>query len=417
MKKIRLSDIADITMGQSPPGESCSENKNNGGVPLLNGPTEFTDFYPLAKQYTTDPKRFSKKGNILFCVRGSTTGRMNWSDKQYAIGRGLAAISHKKGVEYNHFLKYLIQDNLASILKSTGGSTFPNLTGDLLSSFEVYVPESSVQKTISSILASLDGKIYLNIRFNFELEAMAKTIYDYWFVQFDFPNAKGKPYKSSGGKMVLNEKLKREIPEGWSVGSLLDIAEYVNGLPCQKFRPKGNDTLRVIKIKEMHEGFSEDSELVRADIPDKAIIENGDVLFAWSASLEVQIWTGGKGALNQHIFKVTSEKYPKAFYYYQLLNYLQHFKMMAENRKTTMGHITQDHLEQSRIVIPPVEIAEQLEKVIAPIFEKKMNNELQNHSLSSLRDWLLPMLMNGQVKVKEAEEELRMVAEGSIEYT
>ena len=149
----------------------------------------------------------------------------------------------------------------------------------------------------------------------------------------------------------------------------------------------------------MHEGFSVNSELVTPDIPKKAIIENGDVLFSWSASLEVQIWSGGKGALNQHIFKVTSDKYPKSFYYYQLVNYLQHFKMMAENRKTTMGHITQEHLKQSRIVLPPVELTEKLEKIIAPIFEKIMVNNIESQTLTELRDWLLPMLMNGQVKV------------------
>ena len=104
-------------------------------------------------------------------------------------------------------------------------------------------------------------------------------------------------------------------------------------------------------------------------------------------------------SLNQHIFKVTSETYPKSFYYYQLLNYLQHFKMMAENRKTTMGHITQEHLQQSRIAIPPVELTLELEKIIAPIFKKKIANEIENQTLTELRDWLLPMLMNGQVKV------------------
>jgi type I restriction enzyme S subunit len=116
--------------------------------------------------------------------------------------------------------------------------------------------------------------------------------------------------------------------------------------------------------------------------------------------LEVQIWSGGKGALNQHIFKVTSEKYPKSFYYYQLLNYLQHFKMMAENRKTTMGHITQEHLQQSRIALPPKELTLKLEKIISPIFEKKMVNEIEIQTLAELRDWLLPMLMKGQVAVQ-----------------
>ena len=149
----------------------------------------------------------------------------------------------------------------------------------------------------------------------------------------------------------------------------------------------------------MHEGFSEETELVRADIPNKYIINNGDILFSWSASLEVQIWSSGKGALNQHIFKVTSNNYPKSFYYYQLVNYLNHFKMMAENRKTTMGHITQEHLQQSRVILPPKEITLKIENILKPIFERKIKNEIESQILSELRDWLLPMLMNGQVKV------------------
>lgn len=276
-----------------------------------------------------------------------------------------------------------------------------SLNEDIFSYLNLYLPDFETQRKSGDLLFLLNSKIGINNRINAELEAMAKTLYDYWFVQFDFPDKNGKPYKSSGGKMVWNDELKREIPdlEGWSVGTLLDIANYYNGLPCQKFRPTGDEFLRVIKIREMNEGFTKNSELVRPNIPEKAIIENGDVLFSWSASLEVKIWTGGKGALNQHIFKVTSVDYPKSFYYYQLLNYLQHFKMMAENRKTTMGHITQEHLQQSRIVIPPKELTSDLERIIAPIFSKKINNEIENQKLTELRDWLLPMLMNGQVKV------------------
>ncbi|MDO8282356.1 MAG: restriction endonuclease subunit S [Thermodesulfovibrionia bacterium] len=282
---------------------------------------------------------------------------------------------------------------------SSSGSKVKHTSPDRIYDVIVSLPSLPTQQKIAAVLSALDAKIELNQRINVELESMAKTLYDYWFVQFDFPNAKGKSYKTSGGKMVWNEELKREIPEGWEVGTLLDIADYMNGLPCQKFRPTGKGFLRVIKIKEMRDGLTENSELVRPDIPEKAIIENGDVLFSWSASLEVQIWSGGKGALNQHIFKVISEKYPKSFYFYQLINYLQHFKMMAENRKTTMGHITQDHLKQSRIVLPPKKLTEDLEKIIAPIFEKKINNEIEKQHLTELRDWLLPMLMNGQVKV------------------
>lgn len=232
---------------------------------------------------------------------------------------------------------------------------------------------------------------------------MAKTLYDYWFVQFDFPNEEGKPYKSSGGKMVYNEELKREIPEGWEVKSLLDIATYTNGLACQKYRPKTNKYLPVIKIREMRDGFTDSTEKVRANIPENLIVNDGDVLFSWSASLDVIIWSGGIGGLNQHIFKVTSNNYPRSFFYFQLLSYLQHFKMIAELRKTTMGHITQDHLNQSRIVIPPNKLIKQLDNVLLPIQTKQVNLNQENKSLSKLRDWLLPMLMNGQVTVKDVE--------------
>lgn len=274
----------------------------------------------------------------------------------------------------------------------------------------------STQKAIAKVLSDLDTKIELNNKINRELEAMAKTLYDYWFVQFDFPNADGKPYKSSGGKMVYNSELKREIPERWEVKTLLDIATYTNGLACQKYRPTNEEFLPVIKIREMRDGFTEGTEKVKADIPDKLIVNNGDVLFSWSASLEVMIWTGGKGGLNQHIFKVTSKKYPRSFYYFQLIWYLQHFKMIAELRKTTMGHITQDHLKQSRIVVPPIEIVKQFDKQLNPIQEKQILINQENQHLTALRDWLLPMLMNGQVTVKQAEEKLSLAAEPSVKY-
>ena len=231
---------------------------------------------------------------------------------------------------------------------------------------------------------------------------MAKQLYDYWFVQFDFPNENGKPYKSSGGKMVWNEKLKRNIPVGWHCGNLFEIAVFTNGLACQKFRPKDDEVpLPVIKIREMHDGISVDTEEVTSNIPESVKVYNGDVLFSWSASLEVMLWAYGLGGLNQHIFKVTSANdFPKSFYYFQLLDYVDVFKKMAEARKTTMGHITQDHLQQSTIAIPDnKDIADRFEELISPIFEQivKLQEEISN--LTKQRDELLPLLMNGQVAV------------------
>lgn len=247
-------------------------------------------------------------------------------------------------------------------------------------------------------MLSAEGK---PLPINDNLEAMAKQLYDYWFVQFDFPNEEGKPYKSSGGAMVYNEKLKREIPQGWHCGTLLDIAEYTNGLACQKYRPIDNNKLPVIKIKEMHDGLSADTEWVKADIPDDVKVFDGDVLFSWSASLEVMLWAYGNGGLNQHIFKVTSKNgYPRSFYFYQLIHYVGVFKQMAEARKTTMGHITQDHLRQSTIAIPPnVDIANKLEEKLCPIFDEIVKNNQEIMALTKQRDELLPLLMNGQATV------------------
>lgn len=297
------------------------------------------------------------------------------------------------------YVFYTLKYKKSELVGRAGGSIQKNLYVSALETLALNHEIISEQKKIAAALSALDTKIDCNNRINAELGAMAKTLYDYWFVQFDFPDANGEPYKSSDGKMIYNSTLKREIPAGWKDGSLWEIARYFNGLPMQKHRPKGSEYLPVIKIKEMGEGISDSSEKASPDIPRDAIVDDGDVLFSWSATLDVKIWSQGKGALNQHIFKVTSDRYPKTFYYFELLAYLAHFKMMAEKRKTTMGHITQDHLKQSRICIPPTELLSRAHEQIEPILKKHLLHEKENQHLTQLRDWLLPMLMNGQVTV------------------
>lgn len=263
------------------------------------------------------------------------------------------------------------------------------------------IPE---QRCDISILSSIDKKVAINRKTNVALESLAKLIYDYWFVQFDFPNKDGKPYKSSGGKMVWNETLKREIPDGWHCGNLFEIATFTNGIACQRYRPSENETpLPVIKIREMHEGIKSDTEFVTQNIPESVRVQNGDVLFSWSASLEVMIWAYGEAGLNQHIFKVTSANgFPKSFYYFQLLNYVDFFRKIAEARKTTMGHITQDHLEQSTIAIPDsVDIANRFDDNVSIIFDSWVKLQEEISALQSFRDYLRPLLMNGQITIKD----------------
>src|SRR5690554_1258805 len=422
MNKVVLSSIIEIISGGTP--KTSVPEYWNGDIGWLS----VTDFnndnrfvYETEKTITErgvkeSNTKFLQIGDIIISARG-TVGALAQIGKPMCFNQSCFGIRGKKDKVANDYLFYALRNYVKNIVKRSQGSVFDTIN---LASFDLMElnihTDLHTQKSIAKVLSDLDAKIELNNKINRELESMAKTLYDYWFVQFDFPDANGRPYKSSGGKMVYNAELKREIPEGWEVKTLLDIATYTNGLACQKFRPTNEDFLPVIKIREMRDGINENTERVRADIPEKLKVFNGDVLFSWSASLEVIIWTGGKGGLNQHIFKVTSKKYPRSFYYFQLIWYLQHFKMIAELRKTTMGHITQDHLKQSRIVVPPIDIVKNLDKQLKPVQEKQILINRQNQHLTALRDWLLPMLMNGQVTVKEAEEKLSMAAEPSVKY-
>ena len=309
----------------------------------------------------------------------------------------------KEGHSPSFLYAVLLQDSFFDyVMQGAKGSKMPRGDKEQILRYEMPTLSCS-EESIGTFFLNLDQKIRLNEQINQNLEAMAKQFYDYWFVQFDFPNEEGKPYKSSGGKMVWNEKLKRNIPVGWHCGNLFEIAVFTNGLACQKFRPKDDEVpLPVIKIREMHDGISVDTEEVTSNIPESVKVYNGDVLFSWSASLEVMLWAYGLGGLNQHIFKVTSANdFPKSFYYFQLLDYVDVFKKMAEARKTTMGHITQDHLQQSTIAIPDnKDIADKFEELISPIFRQivKLQEEISN--LIKQRDELLPLLMNGQITIE-----------------
>ena len=308
---------------------------------------------------------------------------------------------------YGKYLNALLHTKYAQKYFSnnaTGSGQRYTLSKESIEDMPVYLPSFKEQVRIGDYLSDLDKKMEVNILIKSELEMMAKQMYDYWFVQFNFPNKNGKPYKSSGGKMVWNEALKRDIPMNWHSGNLFEIAQFTNGLACQKYRPQQGETpLPVIKIKEMHEGFKDDTEEMTPNIPDYAKVYNGDVLFSWSASLEVMLWAYGKGGLNQHVFKVTSaNNYPKTFYYFQLLDYVSVFKKIAEARKTTMGHITQDHLQQSIIAIPnDVNVANLFDSKVSPIFELIVKVQEDNCNIQSLRDFIIPLLMNGQVTIKD----------------
>lgn len=431
MSKVKLSEFAAIVMGQSPQGETCNEIGN--GVALLNGPSEFTDFYPAPKQYTTDPKKYSTKDSILFCVRGSTTGRMNWSDKEYAIGRGLASLSHKSGSHLNHFLRYIIQSNLSCILKTTSGSTFPNLTSDLLASFEFEIPDLPTQKKISSVLSALDSKIELNNRINSELEQMAKTIYDYWFVQFDFPispeytasvgqpELEGKPYRSSGGKMVWSEELKREVPEGWEVKKLENVINKIidnrGKTPLKLGGDWSQDSQGVIALSAKHVKDGkliklEDANVVTFEMFEKWMpnkLEYGDILMTSEAPCGefYMILNDTNYCLSQRLFAMRAENskvYP-SYLYYELAKGNGYSQIIGKQSGSTVFGIRQDELRTVNILVPNLALQRLFDEKVKPMLLQIRTNEAQSRKLTELRDWLLPMLMNGQVRVGHVDEE------------
>ena len=412
-KRYKLSELYEMSSGISSTKEQAGH-----GSPFLSFSVVFNNYFLpdslIDLMDTTDgeKQKYSiNEGDIFLTRTSETVDELAMSSvalKDYPEASFSGFLKRLRPVDktivYPKFMAFYLRSPLfrRTIINNTVMTLRASFNEAMFSYLEIMLPDFETQKKIGDFLYSLEKKKQVNNQVNRELEAMAKTLYDYWFVQFDFPDQNGKPYKSSAGKMVYHPELKREIPEGWGVDSLWNIANFYNGLAMQKYRPdtNGDDYLPVIKIREMMNGFSKDTEKARLDIPTEAVVERGDILFSWSATLEVIIWGKERGALNQHIFKVTSDTYPKSFIYFELKSYLKVFKSIAELRKTTMGHITQDHLKQAKIVVPPIEIISKLDAKLQPIMLKQQILENQNQELTQLRDWLLPMLMNGQVKVE-----------------
>ena len=415
LTKYKLGEILDVTRGASLSGEYYATEGEYIRLTCGNFDYQNNCFKENKSKdnlyYVGDFKSefLMEEGDIITPLTEQAIGLLGSTaiipeSGKYIQSQDVAKIICKEDLLDKDFAFYLISSALVKQQLSAAAqqTKIRHTSPDKIKDCTVWIPELSEQKRIGKLLRSIDRKIELNRAINQNLEAMAKQFYDYWFVQFDFPNEEGKPYKSSGGKMVWNEKLKRNIPVGWHCGNLFEIAVFTNGLACQKFRPKDDEMpLPVIKIREMHDGISVDTEEVTSNIPESVKVYNGDVLFSWSASLEVMLWAYGLGGLNQHIFKVTSANdFPKSFYYFQLLDYIDVFKKVAEARKTTMGHITQDHLQQSTIAIPDnKDIAVRFEELISPIFEQVVKLHEEISYLIKQRDELLPLLMNGQVSV------------------
>jgi type I restriction enzyme, S subunit len=258
----------------------------------------------------------------------------------------------------------------------------------------------------------LDDKIELNRRMNATLEAMARALFQSWFVDFDPVRAKLDGRQPVGLDEAtaalfpphLEESELGHTPQGWKVRSLDNIAHYLNGLALQKYPPGNGPTLPVIKIAQLRAGNSKGADRSNTGLPPEYILHDGDVLFSWSGSLEVELWCGGDGALNQHLFKVTSNEFPKWYYYLWTLYHLDDFRLIAAGKATTMGHIQRGHLSAAKVLVPPRPLLDAMTSKMSPLIDRIVANRIQSRTLATLRDALLPKLLSGELSVGVSEK-------------
>lgn len=313
-----------------------------------------------------------------------------------------------------YLIAYLTHPSIKLYMESfNAGGSRRALTKAHIESFMVPLPPLPEQRAIAHILGTLDDKIELNRKMNETLDEIARALFTSWFVNFDPVRAKAEGRQPEGmdaetaalfPNLFVDSEL-GPIPEGWEVRSLDEIAMFLNGLALQKFPPtKHGSNLAVIKIAQMKKGNTEGADWASADMPPQYKIDDGDLLFSWSGSLEAIIWGGGPGALNQHLFKVTSADYPQWFVYNWIRTHLLEFQQIAASKATTMGHIQRRHLTEAKVLVPPSQLMEKLNQALAPLLRLLTENIVQNRTLTETRAALLPMLLSGEIQVCEAVE-------------
>lgn len=333
----------------------------------------------------------------------------HYSGKFNAYQRTYVIEPINKETVSSRYAYFLLSQMIGSLKELSIGSATKFLTKTILNALPVRLPPKSEQDEIALVLSTLDDRITLLRETNTTLEAIAQALFKSWFVDFDPVHAKMQGRAPEGMDEAtaalfpdsFEESELGPVPKGWRMQSLDTIAAFLNGLALQKFPPTGHGDLPVIKIAQLRKGDSVGADQASRGIKSEYIVKNGDVLFSWSGSLEVEIWCGGEGALNQHLFKVTSEDFPKWFYFFWTRHHLADFRQTAASKATTMGHIQRGHLTASKVCVPTAAVIEGATAVLGPIVEMLIENSLQAQTLATLRDTLLPRLISGQLRLPE----------------
>ena len=374
--KSKLSDICSYRKEKIAVAELDRGNyiSTENMLPDKNGVTTATSLP------TTIQTQKYAKGDILVSNIRPYFKKIWFADKDGGCSNDVLVFKTKDGTDPRYLYYVLANDPFFEYSMATAkGTKMPR--GDKKALMEYDVPDYDLkeQNKIAGVLSAIDGKIQLNNKINKNLLKQAQSIFTQEFLMFN------------------------RIPDGWKESSLLGIADYLNGLAMQKYRPKDNEQgLPVLKIKELRQGYCDfSSKLCSPSIKPEYIIHDGDVIFSWSGSLLVDLWCGGTCGLNQHLFKVTSSTYDKWFYYAWTKYHLQKFAAIAADMATTMGHIKREELSKAEVLIPSQSDYNRIGSLLAPLYELVISNRIENRKLASLRDELLPQLMSGQLDVSE----------------
>jgi type I restriction enzyme S subunit len=326
-------------------------------------------------------KKQIQKGDLLFSEIRPANKRyalVTFDSSKYVVSTKLMVLRSKGNID-SKYLEYFLTSKetleYLQMLAEDRSGTFPQITFDNIAALKIKVPTKSIQENTVNLLDDIENKISLLETQILTCEKLAFSLFSFWFIE--------------------------NPSEEWKTLPLSKAANFLNGLACQKFPPKNEtDKLPVLKIKELSSGLTENSDWASTEIKPEYIVRNGDVIFAWSASLMVKIWDGQDCILNQHLFKVTSEDFPKWFYYLWCKHHLAEFISIAASHATTMGHIKRGDLAEAKVLIPSPEELEVMTEQAEPLIQKIIANNIQINTLTKLSDSLLPKLMSGEVTVE-----------------
>ena len=415
---MKLGEVCEIVMGQSPKGDTY--NSEGNGVPLLNGPTEFGFTHPNVTIWTTDPKKICKAGDLIFCVRGSTTGRMNWADKEYCLGRGVGAFRAASGhVLDTRFIYDQIVDNLERLLSLASGSVFPNLSAKDFQNFEIDWPEKQDRHDIALFAKLLDDKIENNRAMNETLEEMARAIFKSWFVDFDPVHAKSRgeqpAHMDAETAALFPDRFGDDgLPEGWREGELGDFIEVQNGYAFKSADWKSSG-VPVVKIGSVKPGFVDlsGSSCVAPELAKEKAdfqLNPGDVLVGLTG------YVGEVGRvppcetnplLNQRVGRIKPKVNDFDSFVYTNIR-RSDFKKYAESQAhgSAQPNVSTKQLKSFPVYIPDTSVTQAFRDSTVSFFDKSFSNIAENQTLAELRDTLLPKLMSGEIRIKDAEREV-----------